>query len=210
MKIFSSRRLVTGALALICAGSLSILPAHAASGTRQFIENFGNKLVAIVNSPIPLQEKKSRVLPLIQQDVDIDAIGRYCLGRYWKLATPAQQKQYLALFHEVLVNAITDKLGDYRGVSFTIGAISKSGEDDSVEAVLMRPQQPPATMQWIVGYASGSPKVVDVIGEGASLRLTQRQDYSSYIARNGGNVEALLNALKRQIAHHTAAATGNN
>lgn len=59
-------------------------------------------------------------------------------------------------------------------------------------------------MQWIV---NNSPKVVDVIGEGASLRLTQRQDYSSYIARNGGNVDALISALKRQIAHHTTAAT---
>ena len=104
------------------------------------------------------------------------------------------------------MNAITDKLGDYRGVSFTIGSISKSGDDDAVEATLVRPQQPPASMQWIVGYASGGPKVVDVIGEGASLRLTQRQDYSSYIARNGGSVDALLSALKRQIAHHSDAA----
>ncbi|WP_281702034.1 phospholipid-binding protein MlaC [Acetobacter malorum] len=204
MKFLSSRRLVTGALALICAGSLSVLPAHAAEGTRQFIESFGSKLVAIVNSQVSLSEKKARVLPLIQQDVDIDAIGRYCLGRYWKLATPEQQKQYLGLFHEVLVNAITDKLGDYRGVSFTIGAITKSGEDDAVEATLIRPQQPPASMQWIVGHTGGSPKVVDVVGEGASLRLTQRQDYSSYIARNGGNIDALLTALKRQIEHHSA------
>lgn len=207
MKFLSSRRLVTGALALLCAGSLSVLPARAAEGTRQFIETFGTKLVTIVNSQVSLSEKKARVLPLIQQDVDIDAIGRYCLGRYWKLATPEQQKQYLGLFHEVLVNAITDKLGDYRGVSFSIGAITKSGEDDSVEATLIRPQQPPASMQWIVSTTGSSPKVVDVVGEGASLRLTQRQDYSSYIARNGGNIAALLSALKRQIEHHSAAAT---
>lgn len=82
-------------------------------------------------------------MPLIQENVDIDGIGRYCLGRYWKVATPAQQKEYLGLFHQVLVNAITDKLGDYRGVSFTIGNVTKSGEDDAVEATLLRPQQPP-------------------------------------------------------------------
>lgn len=74
--------------------------------------------------------------------MDIDGIGRYCLGRYWKIATPEQRQHYLALFHEVLVNAITDKLGEYRGVSFTIGDVSKSGNEDSVNAILMRPQQP--------------------------------------------------------------------
>ncbi|MCG0995240.1 MlaC/ttg2D family ABC transporter substrate-binding protein [Acetobacter indonesiensis] len=209
MKFFSGRRLVLGSLALLCAGGLSIMPAHAAQNTKQFIEGFGKQLVAIVNSPVSLPEKKEKVMPLIQKNVDIDAIGRYCLGRYWKLATPAQQKEYLELFHQVLVNAITDKLGDYRGVSFTIGSVTKSGEDEAVEATLLRPQQPPATMQWIVNSATGSEKVVDVIGEGASLRLTQRQDYSSYIARNGGSVDALISALKRQIAHHTAAATQN-
>ncbi len=29
---------------------------------------------------------------------------------------------------------------------------------------------------------SGSPKIVDVIAEGTSLRLTQRSDYASYLA----------------------------
>ena len=203
MKFFSGRRFILGSLALLCAANLTALPARAAHNTRQFIENFGNKLVAIVNSPIPLSEKKEQVLPLIQQNVDIDAIGRYCLGRYWKVATPEQQKEYIGLFHQVLVNAITDKLGDYRGVSFTIGNVTKSGDDESVDATLVRPQQPPATMQWIISNASGTDKVVDVVGEGASLRLTPRQAYSSYIARNGGNVGALINALKRQIAHHT-------
>lgn len=206
MTFFSGRRLFLGSLALLCAGSLAAAPARAAQNTHQFIENFGKQLVAIVNSPVPLSEKKEKVLPLIQKNVDINAIGRYCLGRYWKTATPQQQKEYLGLFNQILVSAITDKLGDYRGVSFTIGNVTKSGEDESVEATLLRPQQPPASMQWVVSTASGTDKVVDVIGEGASLRLTQRQDYSAYIARNGGNVDALIKALKRQIEHHSAPA----
>ena len=46
----------------------------------------------------------------------------------------------------------------------------------------------------------GELKIVDVIAEGASLRLTQRSEYSSVISRNGGRVAALLDAMKQQIA----------
>ena len=206
MKLLSGRRIVLATLALTCASGLFALPARAADNAKQFIQSFGTQLVTIVNSPVPLPEKKAKVLPLVQKNVDIDGIGRYCLGRYWKIATPEQRQHYLTLFHEVLVNAITDKLGEYRGVSFTIGDVTKSGGEDSVNAILTRPQQPPASMQWIVGYDNGQPQVVDVIGEGASLRLTQRNDYSSFIARNGGSVDTLLAALQKQLDRHAQSA----
>ncbi|GBQ25232.1 toluene transporter auxiliary component Ttg2D [Acetobacter estunensis NRIC 0472] len=203
MTIRASRRsFVLGTAAAAALLPVAAFPALAAQPAAEFVRSLGNRLVAIVNSNLSPDEKKAHVLPILQSDVDVDAIGRYCLGRYWRMATPEQQTEYLSLFHQVLVNAITDKLGDYRGVSFTIGTTTPQGEDQAVAAVLHRPQQPDAAMQWIVSTQSGSPKIVDVIGEGASLRLTQRQDYSAYIQRNGGQVATLLAALKRQLAHH--------
>ena len=55
-------------------------------------------------------------------------------------------------------------------------------------------------MQWKISDSSGSPKVVDIIAEGVSLSLTQRSDYASYLAHNGNNVQALINALTRQVS----------
>jgi hypothetical protein len=37
-----------------------------------------------------------------------------------------------------------------------------------------------------VGDVNGQPRVVDVIAEGTSLRLTQRSEYSAVIQRNNG------------------------
>ncbi|CAP54807.1 putative toluene tolerance [Gluconacetobacter diazotrophicus PA1 5] len=161
-------------------------------------------MIAIVNSNRSLSEKKVAILPLLQAHVDMDAIGRYCLGRYWRVATPEQQSRYLALFHQVLLNAITDKIGDYRGVTFTINGTSMVGADQAVDTVINRPEQPAANTQWIVSSSSGQPKVVDVVGEGTSLRLTQRQDYASFIARHNGSVDALLHALDHQVAAHAS------
>lgn len=200
-----TRRNLTGAAAALTAVVLGTfgLAAHAhASEATNFVKTFGGELVEIINSDAPLDEKKQKVLPLLQRNVDIPEIAKFCLGRYWRTATPAQQKHYIALFDHVLVNAVTDKIGDYRGVTFTVTTSSTAPEGgELVSAKIDRPGQPEADMQLLI-VNHGSPKVVDMVGEGASLRLTQRQDYASYLSRHGGDVDALNSALERQLANH--------
>ena len=53
----------------------------------------------------------------------------------------------------------------------------------------------------------GQPRVVDVIAEGTSLRLTTRSEYSAVIQRNGGRVASLLDAMRNQIAQLAARET---
>ncbi len=65
------------------------------------------------------------------------------------------------------------------------------------------PNSAPTNVRWVVSTATGTPKIVDVVAEGTSLRLTQRSDYASYMSRNGNNVDALLAAMKRQVASGT-------
>ncbi|MBS1062571.1 MlaC/ttg2D family ABC transporter substrate-binding protein [Gluconobacter wancherniae] len=191
-----SRRVALGAFAALTLGTGV---AHASPAT-DFVTSFGNKLVAVVNSSTPLDQKKKEVLPLLQQNVDVSGIGRYCLGRYWKTATPEQQQKYLSLFDQVLVNTITDQIGNYQGVHFRVTGSSVTPDGERVTALIDRPGQPEVNMQLIV---AGSPlKVVDMYGEGASLRMNQRGDYSSYLSRHGGDVNALNSALARQINNH--------
>ena len=183
---------------------LALVPAaHAQSGSdTEFVRTLSVKLTAVVNGPGSTAEKKTQVLPLLSQDVDVDAIGRFCLGRFWRTATPEQQQRYLGLFHQVLVNSITGHLGDYKGVAISVGSATSQGDGrTSVPTVLSRPGQPNTNVQWIVSDSSGSPKVVDVMAEGVSLSINERDDYTSYLARHGNSVDALITALSRQVAH---------
>ncbi len=152
--------------------------------TAAFLQSLGNRLTAIVNGSGSTAEKKAEVLPILNQDVDVEAIGRFCLGRFWRVATPAQQQQYLALFHQVLVNSITGKLGDYRGVSISVGQATSENGDGLVPTVIDRPGQAPVNVQWKISNASGAPKVVDIVAEGVSLSINERDDYASYLAHH--------------------------
>ena len=167
-----------------------------------FVKSTGDRLVAIVNGPGAAGTKRAAMTQILNTDVDVDGIGRFCLGRFWRTATPEQQKQYLALFHEVLVTNITAKLGEYQGVTFTMGRSRPQDEEAVVSTTVVRPNNAPTAVDWIIASPSADPKIIDVVAEGTSLRLTQRQDYASYLAHNNSNVDALIAAMKNQVSQN--------
>lgn len=192
------RRLLT----LAATGALlAALPGtgHAQSSATAFVQKLGTDLVQIVNAPGDAASKRNQLLPVIEQNVAVDEIGRFCLGHYWQTATPEQRAQYISLFHSVLLNSILSHLGSYRGVRFTIGQAQSAPDGTYVETTIFRPGEAPANVEWVIGPG---PKVIDVVAEGTSLRTTQRGDYTSYLARHGGDVATLIAALQRQVARN--------
>lgn len=166
-----------------------------------FVVNLGNGLVAAVNGPGSTAEKQRRIVTLIEDAVDIDGIARFSLGRFWRTATPEQQKAYVELFRQVLRNNIGSKLGEFQGVRFKPTSTTVKEGDTLVGTIIERPNQQPNNVQWVVNQIGGKPKVIDVIAEGTSLRVTQRSDYAAYLTRNNNSVDALISAMKQQVAN---------
>lgn len=173
------------------------LSPEAASG---FIDKVGKELVEVVNSSAPDATKRSELGRVIDAAVDIPGVAQFCLGRYWRVSSPDQQREFTELFNKVIIVSIGGHLGDYKGVSFQIGRAVPTEGGIGVRTILNRPGNPPARVEWLVSSASGAPKIVDVLAEGTSLRLTQRADYASFMSSNGGSVPALLEALRKQVA----------
>jgi len=194
--------LVTAASLFRC-GSWLARPALAqgvASGASAFVKSTGDQLVSVVNGPESEREKRTKLTQIIDNAVDVDGVARFCLGRFWRNASPEQQQRYTELFHQVLVNNITAKLGEYRGVRFTMGRAQQRDENAVVSTVVERPNNPPTNVDWIISNPASDPKIIDVVAEGTSLRLTQRQDYASYLNRNNNSIDALINAMRQQVA----------
>lgn len=183
----------------VLALGLTFTPARAEDAAA-FIRQTGDQLVQTVNGPDSPAQKQAMFGRIVDQAVDVNAVARFCLGRYWQQATPQQRQTYLGLFRQVLVRNITGKVGEYKGVHYTIGRTVPQGNDSVVDTTIYRPGESPADVQWVVSTSTGSPKIVDVIAEGTSLRLTQRSDYASYMERNGDSIQALLDALRRQMS----------
>ena len=199
MKLTRRQALVFGAFGSLL--SLAPLPGRAQQQAPQaFIEAFGAKLVGVVNGEGSLADKQKTLRPLIDQAVDVDRIARFCLGRFANTATPQQLSDYTKLFHDVLVDNITSKIGEFRGVSFRMTDTAERDGEAYVGTVVTRPNQAPTDVRWVVSTATGAPKIVDVIAEGTSLRLTQRSDYASFMSHHGYDMNALITAMRQQVA----------
>ncbi len=186
--------------ALAAARWMPAASAQEATAASNFVQSFGDRLVAVVNSDAPNPEKQQALRPLIDSAVDVDAIAVFCLGRFATTATPQQLAEYTRLFHGVLVNNITSKIGEYRGVTFRLTTSSMRGADAYVGTIVQRPSNAPTNVRWVVSSASGAMRIVDVVAEGTSLRLTQRSDYASFLSHNGNNVDSLIGAMRRQVS----------
>ena len=197
------RHLLLSATAALTAVALKVPAARAQSleHATAFIQETMNDLAGIVNGPGSIGDKQVKLQAIIDRTVDVNEVARFCLGRFWRSATADQQREYLALFHRVLMINITGKVGEYQGVTFSIGrAFPREGGDVAVTSTVTRPGNPPAKVEWLVNSATGSPKIIDVLAEGTSLRLTQRSDYASYLSRNNNSVQALIDALRQQAS----------
>lgn len=170
------------------------------------IETAGQELVsALNNTGLSVAQRRERVAGVLRRTIDIEGTGRFILGRYWRTASPQEQQDYLRLFDEIIIRNLSARFGEYQGVRFTMGRSQQRTEEDVlVNTIVERPNSPSFSLDWRVADLGGQLKVVDVIAEGTSLRLTTRSEYSSVIQRNGGQVGALLTAMRQQIAQLAA------
>jgi phospholipid transport system substrate-binding protein len=173
-------------------------PAQQAEG---FVRSTADQLVTIVNSSDVPEEKRRRLQQVIGAAVDVNDIARFCLGRFWRIATPEQQRQYLGLFGDLLVTRIVGHLGEYQGVRVSMGLVRATEDTEIVITTVERPNNPKYQVDWVVSTSTGSPKIVDLLAGGTSLRLTQSSDFAAYLARHQYNIHELIEGMRQLIAH---------
>jgi phospholipid transport system substrate-binding protein len=206
------RSLITAfAAAAPLAAFLAVAPGARAddlTAARAMIQSTGNQLVAIINSSASYAQKQAAFQQLVFANVDVDGVARFVLGRFWRVATPEQQQTYMQTFRQLLVYAVTGQTSTFQGASFTLGDASEQPAGIVVSTTVNVPGKPPATVQWVVATMNGQPKIIDIIAEGTSLRLTERNDYAGVISQNGGQIQPLIDAMRNQLARFQANPTG--
>ena len=196
----AGRRLVLAGLVLLPLAARADAPADPAAAAI-FVRQAGVDLAQVVSGASTPAEKQARLEPYLERVVDEEGVARFCLGRYWLTATPDQRAEYLRLFHMVLLRGVVNRLGDYQAgsVKVTVNTPVEKPDGTYVPTIVERSGNKPVNITWLVTGDGKSLHIADVLAEGMSLRVTQRSDYASFMARNGGNLDALLDALRRQV-----------
>lgn len=201
-----NRRLFLSCAALLAVGSRAVPSAFAQSisdkGAADFINTLGNEAInTFARKDLPRPQALARFRDLLYQGFDVPYISRWVLGKYWNQASPEQQKEYEKLFERLIVQTYANRFIEYSGETFRIAGTKPLGETDTaVTTQIVRPSGPPVGVDWRVRKKDGGFKIIDVVVEGVSMGVTQRQEFASVIESNGGNINGLLKALRERVS----------
>lgn len=204
-----SRRNTMVSFLVVCALALAAAPDRALAappdGARDFIEVLSNKAVAVIADRSMDEKKRMRELHrLFVFGFDTRTIGRFVLGQYWRAADEKQRGEYLRLYEDFVVRSYTQRLGEDAGERLVVKGVrvAGGGEDVFVASEIVRSSGPSLRIDWRVRPREKGYKIVDVVVEGVSMLITQRDEFASVIRSSGGKLEGLLVALRRRTTAH--------
>ncbi|MBI3507125.1 MAG: ABC transporter substrate-binding protein [Proteobacteria bacterium] len=195
------RRIFLAALAaVVCAWapSQAAAQANAVPAASAFIDDLARRAIqGLTAKDIDNSDRAARFRALFTEMFDVATIGRFALGAPWRTASESDRTEYLKAFEDFIVATYATRFADYGGESIrTTG--SRRGDDNEVfvTSEFVRAQGAPIRVAWRLRPNAGSWRIIDVIIEDVSMAITQRDDFSATIQRNGGKISALIDALR--------------
>src|SRR5216684_1868260 len=148
-----------------------------AQDARTFIGTLGQQAIEVLGPGVPEVQRQARFRELFRDDFDLPGIGQFVLGRYWRVATPQEQQDFLGLFQEYLVRAYSARLGVYGGEPFRVTGAHANGEETVVTSEIIRTNGNRITVDWYLLDHGGRYKITDVYVAGVSMKVTQRDEF---------------------------------
>ena len=171
-------------------------------GAEKFVRNMTNEgIEEIINANVSKAEKQKRFKKLFNDALDLDFIGKYVLGRYWKTATPQQKTEFINTYRELNTKVWSERFDEFKGKQFEFKGTTPSNSAGQVfvNTIVAMDQGEPASVVWRVKQNNNTFKIVDIIIEKVSLTMANRNEYTAFIKNNNNNVDALIDNLKTKL-----------
>ena len=167
-----------------------------------FVQSTVNRASEALNDKFSKEEKIEKLKEIASETVDIKGIGFYTLGAYRKSISDDQMKQYETLFKQYFLKSFASRLAEYSNPEIEVISKKKLNENYTmVSSILVSTEKrPEVKINWrIYTKNSENPLIRDLIIEGLSLARTQKEEFSSIIQSNDGDINALFATLKEFV-----------
>ncbi len=196
------KKIITFILFILTILSSSANATINATEAEKFIKNVTQEgIEELINSDVSEKEKKERFTKLFNRDLDLDFIGKFVLGRYWKIATPTQRKDFINVYRQLNIQTWSERFNEFKGKHFEFNGTEKSKSADQIFINTQVPMNEgaPAIVKWRVKETDGRFRIVDIIIENVSLAQTARSEYTSYIKKSPTGIDGLIKNLQQKI-----------
>ena len=167
-----------------------------------FVQSTVNRASEVLSSKLSKKEKIDKLKEIASETVDIRGIGFYTLSTYRKSISNDQIKQYEILFKQYFLKSFASRLAEYSNPEIEVISKKKLNKNYTmVSSILISTEQrPEVKIDWRI-YTKNSENLLirDLIIEGLSLARTQKEEFSSIIQSNDGDINALFDNLKEFV-----------
>ena len=167
-----------------------------------FVQSTVNRASEALNNKYSKEEKIEKLKQIASETVDIRGIGDYTLGAYRKSVSEDEKKEYEILFEKYFLKSFASRLAEYSNPEIEVVSKEKLNENYTMVSskLVATEQRPEVKIDWrIYTKKPQNPLIRDLIIEGLSLARTQKEEFSSIIQSNDGDINALFDTLRSFI-----------
>tara|TARA_B100000575_G_C22919197_1_gene533320 strand:- start:47 stop:637 length:591 start_codon:yes stop_codon:yes gene_type:complete len=164
-----------------------------------FVQSTVNRASKILGENIDKDKKIDKLKKIAETTVDIAGIGFYTLGAKRKKLDEDQKQKYSILFEEYFLKSFSSRLAEYTNPEIDVYGKKKLNENYTIVMSTLKgtSERPEIKIDWrIYTKNQDNPLIRDLIIEGLSLARTQKEEFSSILNSNDGDIEALFKSLR--------------
>ena len=167
-----------------------------------FVQSTVNRAAKTLSGNFSKNERIEKLKEIAKDTVDINGIGFYTLGAYRKTIKDTQLEEYQILFEQYFLKSFSSRLAEYSNPEIEVISKKKINENYTMVYSILAgtDQRPEVKINWrIYTKNPNMPVIRDLVIEGLSLARTQKEEFSSIIESNDGDIEALFTTLREFI-----------
>jgi len=164
-----------------------------------FVQSTVNRASEILSNDTSKEQKMSDLKIIAKETVDIRGIGFYTLGKIRKNLNDEQKKTYTELFENYFLKSFSSRLAEYTNPEIDVVSKEVLNENYTIVNSILKStsDRPEVKIDWrIYTKNKENPLIRDLIIEGLSLARTQKEEFSSILNSNDGDIEALFKVLR--------------
>ena len=164
-----------------------------------FVQSTVNRASKILSENISKDEKINRLKKIALETVDIRGIGFYTLGSARKNLNDNEKEKYTKIFEQYFLKSFSSRLAEYTNPEIDVLGKEILNENYTIVSSLLKgtSDRPEVNINWRI-YTKNpeNPLIRDLIIEGLSLARTQKEEFSSILNSNDGDINALFSTLE--------------
>ena len=199
-KTFTRRSALAMGAAAALAVALPGAPAFALSedAARAHVREAADAVLALAARPGEPESKAGPLSEILSKYAAMPLIARFVAGPTWREMSDSQQRTFESAFLRFLSVQYARRFADYSGQTLTVGSVKDEGKRGlRVSSSVTQPNGPPVTVEWLVSDRPGRTVIGDIVIEGVSLLVTQREEVGAMLSARNGDIDKLNADLAR-------------